>query len=126
MGLAESAADRLAIAGRRLLVADPMSAASLYERAAALLDPLSPEAVDHLRRAAAARQEAGDLAGAAQRYDSAAASARATGDARRVLLCDTAYVVVRLHVADPRLPGRAADGRGVGASTDPTDQGPNG
>ena len=105
VGLAESAADRLAIAGRRLLVADPMSAASLYERAAALLDPLSPEAVDHLRRAAAARQEAGDLAGAAQRYDSAAASARATGDARRVLLCDTAYVVVRLHVeADPDSP----------------------
>ena len=83
--LAGSAAVRLAAAARRLLAADPASAGSLFDRAAALLDPLSGEADRPPSRAAAAWQQSGDLAGRRERYATAAAAARAAGDARRVL-----------------------------------------
>jgi tetratricopeptide (TPR) repeat protein len=96
--LAGSAAVRLASAARRLLAADPASAGSLFDRAAALLDPISGEAVDHVRAAAAAWQQSGDLAGAAERYGTAGAAARTAGDARRVRLCDAAMVVIRIHL----------------------------
>ena len=98
--LAADAARRLGAHGRRLAAADPVSAASLHDRAADLVRTGSPEQLDHLRHAAEAITFAGDFPEAQRRYAAALRAARAAGDDRQATLAELAAADVSSHV-DP-------------------------
>ncbi len=96
--LAADAARRLGGHGRRLAAADPVSAASLHDRAAALVSTGSPEHLEHLRLAADSVLFAGDYPEAQRRYSVALLAARAAGDERRVTLVELAAADVSAHL----------------------------
>ncbi|MEO7982344.1 MAG: hypothetical protein ABI807_15815, partial [Sporichthyaceae bacterium] len=96
--LAADAARRLGAHGRRLAAADPVSAASLHDRAAGLARAGGPEHLDHLRHAANAVMFAGDYREAQRRYAAALRAARDAGDGRRATLAELAAADVSAHV----------------------------